>query len=566
MLDNENNLNGYISSGGTITSSLIAQKGAKGDTGPQGPQGPQGPKGDKGDTGDRGLQGETGPQGPQGIKGDKGDKGDTGEQGIQGLKGDTGETGPQGPQGEVGPQGPIGETGPKGDNGDIGPQGPKGDKGDTGETGETGPKGDNGNDGFSPIVTTSKSGKITTITITDSVGPHIATIRDGEDGQGSGDMLKATYDINNNGIVDNAEKVNNHSVNSDVPANAKFTDTTYTAGTGIDITDNVISNTQTSAEWGNITGILSNQTDLNTALGNKVDKITGKGLSTNDYTTAEKNKLSGVETGAEVNIIESIVINGVTATVTDKQASATIQAGAIDIIKVNGTAQTIVDKTVDITVPTNNNQLTNGAGYQNSTEVQTAINNAISGITSFDYQVVQTLPESGVKGTIYLVPKTGTTQDIYDEYIWIINSGTGSWEKIGTTAIVDNSFLAIKGTTTYSEILTAFNAGKTIMLKEIVDANTVKYFPLDAYSITGRFFDFKSFNATSPTGSQQVTGWQVNSSNVWTSVIMNLAKLGSPSFTGTPTAPTAQNGTNTTQIATTAFVHNAITSALGGNY
>lgn len=35
---------------------------------------------------------------------------------------------------------------------------------------------------------------------------------------------------------------------------------------------------------------------------NKVDKVTGKGLSTNDYTTAEKNKLAGIEAGAEVNV------------------------------------------------------------------------------------------------------------------------------------------------------------------------------------------------------------------------------------------------------------------------
>ena len=34
----------------------------------------------------------------------------------------------------------------------------------------------------------------------------------------------------------------------------------------------------------------------------KVDKITGKGLSANDYTTAEKNKLAGIASGAEVNI------------------------------------------------------------------------------------------------------------------------------------------------------------------------------------------------------------------------------------------------------------------------
>ena len=33
-------------------------------------------------------------------------------------------------------------------------------------------------------------------------------------------------------------------------------------------------------------------------IGNKVDKVDGKGLSTNDYTTAEKNKLAGIATGA----------------------------------------------------------------------------------------------------------------------------------------------------------------------------------------------------------------------------------------------------------------------------
>lgn len=41
-----------------------------------------------------------------------------------------------------------------------------------------------------------------------------------------GSMLKTVYDTNNNGVVDNAEKVNNHTVFSDVPLNAIFTDTT----------------------------------------------------------------------------------------------------------------------------------------------------------------------------------------------------------------------------------------------------------------------------------------------------------------------------------------------------
>lgn len=37
------------------------------------------------------------------------------------------------------------------------------------------------------------------------------------------------------------------------------------------------------------------------ALNDKVDKVTGKGLSTNDYTTDEKNKLNGIQSGAQVN-------------------------------------------------------------------------------------------------------------------------------------------------------------------------------------------------------------------------------------------------------------------------
>lgn len=44
------------------------------------------------------------------------------------------------------------------------------------------------------------------------------------------------------------------------------------------------------------------KTEVNTALSGKVDKETGKGLSTNDYTTAEKTKLAGIAEGAEVNV------------------------------------------------------------------------------------------------------------------------------------------------------------------------------------------------------------------------------------------------------------------------
>ena len=134
-------------------------------TGPQGEPGPQGPAG---------SAGPAGPQGPQGETGEKGDKGDTGE---------TGATGPQGPQG------------PRGETGATGPQGP------------AGADGTDGAPGISPTVEISKTGKVTTITITDATGPHTATINDGADGSGTGDMVRATYDANENGIVDDAEKL-----------------------------------------------------------------------------------------------------------------------------------------------------------------------------------------------------------------------------------------------------------------------------------------------------------------------------------------------------------------------
>lgn len=63
---------------------------------------------------------------------------------------------------------------------------------------------------------------------------------------------------------------------------------------------------------------------MNTALAGKVDKVSGKQLSTNDYTTTEKNKLAGISVGAQVNVIESIVVNGVTASISSKKASVTI--------------------------------------------------------------------------------------------------------------------------------------------------------------------------------------------------------------------------------------------------
>jgi len=69
-----------------------------------------------------------------------------------------------------------------------------------------------------------------------------------------------------------------------------------------DGTDYVQVSAQTATLWGSIDGVLSNQTDLQSALDDKVDVIAGKGLSTNDYTNTEKSKLAGIQAGAEVNV------------------------------------------------------------------------------------------------------------------------------------------------------------------------------------------------------------------------------------------------------------------------
>lgn len=157
-------------------------------------------------------------------------------------------------------------------------------------------------------------------------------------------------------------------------------------------------------------------------LAKKVNAVSGKVLSTNDYTTAEKSKLAGIAAGAQANVIESV--------------------------KVNGTKVEPSSKAVDVTVPTKVSQLTNDSGFQNATQVnatitgkgyqtqaqvQSLINSAVGNVTSIKYQKVSSLPTAGENGVIYLISHSHGTQDIYDEYIWI--SDTKTFEKIGNTDI-----------------------------------------------------------------------------------------------------------------------------------
>lgn len=60
------------------------------------------------------------------------------------------------------------------------------------------------------------------------------------------------------------------------------------------------------------------------------------------------------------------------------------------------------------------------------TYVNTAIATELAGVTQIDFVKVSdvaSLPATGVKGTFYLVPNTGSGQNVYDEYVWV-NKGT----------------------------------------------------------------------------------------------------------------------------------------------
>lgn len=73
------------------------------------------------------------------------------------------------------------------------------------------------------------------------------------------------------------------------------------------------------------------QTEVDSLLDGKVDKVSGKGLSTNDYTTAEKTKLSGIAEGAQANVIESIKVNGKVQSISSKSVNITVPTKAEDI-------------------------------------------------------------------------------------------------------------------------------------------------------------------------------------------------------------------------------------------
>lgn len=199
------------------------------------------------------------------------------------------------------------------------------------------------------------------------------------------------------------------------------------------------------------------------ALGGKVDKVTGKGLSTNDLTTELKKSYDGAVTdvanlkkvGAEKNTIVGIKVNGTAQTPdsnrqvdisvpTDSDIAQKIEEYGYQtetqvnqIIAGKGYQTAAQVKTTvegyGYQTAAQVNTLITGKGYQTSAQVQDAINESLSGITGIDIQVVESLPTTGKKGVIYLVAHAHGDKDNYDEYVWVTSKNT--YEKIGNTDI-----------------------------------------------------------------------------------------------------------------------------------
>lgn len=297
---------------GTEDEWLISLKGEKGETGPKGDKGDTGEKGATGERGPQGLQGERGLQGVQGEKGEQGiqgpvgPKGEQGEQGIQGIQGPQGEPGPQGPKGDTGSglnikgeldsesqlpqegvsgdawliagnlyvfvgengnvesnpkwsnvgsiQGPAGPTGPKGEQGEPGP---KGEPGADGAPGIQGPKGDPGEKG--------EKG---------DPGSDASVTKQNVEAVLTGDITSHNHDsryISKSNTSTYTPTADYH------PATKKYVDDTVAA---VDVTEQISGK--------------ADKTYVDSKLDTKVDKEEGKGLSTNDYSDNDRQKVSNI--------------------------------------------------------------------------------------------------------------------------------------------------------------------------------------------------------------------------------------------------------------------------------
>lgn len=218
------------------------------------------------------------------------------------------------------------------------------------------------------------------------------------------------------GIQKNGQTITPTNKIANISVPTKTSDITNDSGfiTSSDIPEGAAASTTVPA----MDGTAAVGTELAFARGDHVHPTDTSRASASDVTSLT-GRVSDLETavgsGGSVDSKIATAIGGldssISATSNQAIASVTITDGKI-------TAST------KATIPTNNNQLTNGAGYQTASDVQTAISSALSSV----------LVWKGTKATVSELPSTGNkTGDVWyvtaddSEYAW----NGSAWEDIG---------------------------------------------------------------------------------------------------------------------------------------
>ena len=157
-------------------------------------------------------------------------------------------------------------------------------------------------------------------------------------------------------------------------------------------------------------------------LSGKVDKVQGKQLSTEDYTTAEKDKLGNIEANAEVNLIDTVEVDGSALVITGK---------TVNIPGATASVKGVVLLTDDPE-----------SEAANTAATPTAIRAALANFGGF--MVVELDPETGKPDVdepstkyIYLTKEEDSgKEDPYTEWIYVVpEQGEPHWDIIGTATV-----------------------------------------------------------------------------------------------------------------------------------
>jgi hypothetical protein len=178
-------------------------------------------------------------------------------------------------------------------------------------------------------------------------------------------------------------------------------------------------------------------TEQQTALDTKVDKVTGKQLSTEDYTSAEKAKLAGVDTGATANSPNATLLARANHTGTQLAATISDFADAVRSAVLTGlTAGTNVAISATDSVMVAFAKLQAQVDNKLGLTAKAADSDKLNGQLASFYTAEMGAASSGSAGTKGLVPAPAagaTTRFLSSLGTWITPSVSSAWGSITGT-------------------------------------------------------------------------------------------------------------------------------------